>query len=157
SACHPGIERMIAGLEGEHHDRHAAVGRTGIESLLRIEDTAIRRVKTGLCNGAHGARGCEEAGEPDRGGGAEFRTRREADPGAGDHAKNAPRADEEAIGTGTRARSRQSSRLHHAAWRDHSQGFNEIVDVSVEACEMAARSRRDPAPERRILKTLREV
>src|SRR5262249_10042111 len=137
-ACHPGIERMIAGLEGEHHDRHASVGRTGIESLLRIEDAAIRGIKTGLCDGAHSARGCEEAGKPDRGGGAEFRTRLHAHPRARDHAQNALRTDEEAIWTGTRARSRQSSRLNHAAWRDHSQGFNEIVDMSVEACEMAA-------------------
>src|SRR5436305_3334568 len=40
-ACHPCIRRMIPGFEPENHDRCAAISRAGIESLLRIEDTAV--------------------------------------------------------------------------------------------------------------------
>ena len=35
-------------IEAEHHDGNAAVGRPGIESLLRIKDTAVRWIETRL-------------------------------------------------------------------------------------------------------------
>ena len=40
-ARHPGVERMIARLEREHHDGSAAVRRTGVKGLLRVQDAAI--------------------------------------------------------------------------------------------------------------------
>jgi len=43
-ARHPWLDRMVAGLKSEHHDRHAAVCGAGVERLLRIEDAAVRRV-----------------------------------------------------------------------------------------------------------------
>ena len=42
-ALHPGVERMVARFEGEHHDRDRAVGGAGVVGLRGIEDAAVRR------------------------------------------------------------------------------------------------------------------
>jgi hypothetical protein len=42
-ARHPRFDWVIARFEGQHQDRHTAVCSAGIERLLRVEDTAIRR------------------------------------------------------------------------------------------------------------------
>ena len=78
-------------------------------------------------------------------------------PGLRDDAENAFRADEQAIGARPRARSGKAPRLDHALRRDDAQAFDEIVDMGVERREMAARARRDPAAERRIVKALRKM
>jgi hypothetical protein len=51
---------MVAGFKAEHHDRDAAVGRTGIECLLGVKDAAVRWIEAGLCDGAQRARRTEE-------------------------------------------------------------------------------------------------
>src|SRR5882672_8297334 len=51
---------MVAGFKAEHHDRDAAVGRTGVESFLRVKDAAVRWIEAGLCDGAQRARRTEE-------------------------------------------------------------------------------------------------
>jgi hypothetical protein len=38
---HPGVQRMVGRFEGQHHDRHRAIGSAGVERLLGIEDSAI--------------------------------------------------------------------------------------------------------------------
>ena len=45
----------------------------------------------------------------------------------------------------------------YAARRHHAQAFDEIVDMRIEAGEMAARPGRDPAAQRRIFETLRKM
>src|SRR5216684_5936061 len=47
---------MVAGFKAEHHDRDSAVGRTGVESFLRVKDAAVRWIEAGLCDGAQRAR-----------------------------------------------------------------------------------------------------
>ena len=42
-ARHPRFDGVIAGFEGQHQDRHTAMGSARVERLLRVEDTAIRR------------------------------------------------------------------------------------------------------------------
>src|SRR3984893_11819633 len=41
-ALHPRLDRMVARLEGEHHDGGAAVRGAGVARLLRVEDAAVR-------------------------------------------------------------------------------------------------------------------
>ena len=99
-ARHPRVRCMIAGLKAEHHDRNAAVRRTGVESLLRIENAAVRRIEACLRDGTHGARRIEKRRKTDRRTAAEFRTRLQSHPGARNHAERSFRADEQAIRTG---------------------------------------------------------
>ena len=156
-ARHPRLDRMVAGLEGKHHDRDTAVGSAGVERLLGVEDAAIRRIKSCLRDRAQGAGRGEEIRELHRAAGAEFRAILQPHPGLRDDAENALRADQQPIRAWARARAGEPPRLDHALRRDDAQRFNEIVDVGVERCEMTARAGRDPAAERRALETLREV
>src|ERR1017187_3915656 len=136
---------MVAGFKTEHHDRDAAVGRAGVECLLRVKDAAVRWIEAGLRDGTHCARRTEERMETNRCAGPEFRTWLQSHPGARNHAERSFRADEHAVGARSSPGSRQSTRFHYAARRHDAQAFNEIVYVRVETGEMAARSRRDPA------------
>ena len=97
-ARHPGIKWMIAGFKPEHHDRSVAVGRAGVESLLRVEDAAVRGVEAGLRDCAHGARCFEERLKANRCTGAEFRTRLQSHPGARNDAERSFRANQHAVG-----------------------------------------------------------
>src|SRR5215472_425786 len=47
-ALHPGLDRMVARFEGEHHDRRAAVAGAGVLGLGGIEDAAVRGIKSRL-------------------------------------------------------------------------------------------------------------
>src|SRR6516165_9548679 len=156
-APHPDPERMVARLERQHHDRDTAISSTSVVGLGRIEDAAVRRIEAGLGDGTDRACGFKQARKAHRGASAEFRARLQAHPGARDHAQNALRADEEPVGTWPRPRSGQPSRLNHAARRNDPQAFDEIIDMGIETCEMAAGSRRDPAAKRRIFKALRKM
>src|SRR5882757_8995911 len=144
-ACHPGVRRMVAGFKAEHHDRDAAVGRTGVECLLRVKDAAVRWIEAGLCNGSQRARRTEERMETNRCAGTEFRTWLQSHPGARNHAERSFRADEHAVGARSGTRSRQSTRFQYAARRHDAQAFDEIVYMRVETGEMTARPCRDPA------------
>ena len=103
------------------------------------------------------ARGGEEVREAHRAAGAEARPVLEPHPGLGDDAENAFGADEQPVGAGPGAGAGQAARLDDAARRHHAQAFDEIVDMGVERGEMAARARRDPAAQCRILEALREM
>src|SRR5271165_2081045 len=92
-----------------------------------------------------------------RAAGAEARPVLQPHPRLGDHAEDALRADEQPVRAGPGARAGQPPRLHHPTRRDHAQAFDEIVNMRVEAGEMPARARRDPAAERRVLEALREM
>src|SRR5215212_2645680 len=140
--------------KAEHHDRYAAVGHAGIESLLRVENAAVRGIKTRLRDGAHRARGREERLKANRCPGAEFRTRLQSHPGARNHAERSFRADQRAVRTWTGARARQAPRFQDTARRNHAQAFDEIINVGVEARKMPTRPCRDPAAKRRIFKAL---
>ena len=128
-----------------------------LKASCAVEDAAVRRIEAGLRDGAHGARGGEERSETNRRAGAEFRARLQPHPGARDHAERSLRADEHAVGARSGARSGQAARFHHAARRHHAQAFDEIVDMGIEAGEMAARAGRDPAAERGIFEALRKM
>src|ERR1700674_846905 len=138
-ACHPGIRRMVAGFKAEHHDRDAAVGRTGVECLLRVKDAAIRWIEAGLCDGAQRARRTEERMETNRCAGTEFRTWLQSHPGARNHAERSFRAYEHAVGARSSTRSRQSTRFQYASRRHDAQAFDEIVYMRVGTGEMTPR------------------
>ncbi len=156
-AAHPGVERVVARFEGEHHDRGAAVAGAGVVRLLRIEDAAVRRIEAGLRDRPDRARGGEEIGKADGAAGAKARPVLQPHPGLGDDAENAFRADEQAVGAGPGARSGQPARLDRTLGRHHAQAFDKIVDMGVEAGEMAAGAGRDPAAEGRIFEALRKM
>ena len=102
-ARHPRLDRMVAGLEGKHHDRDTAVGSAGVERLLGVEDAAIRRIKPGLRDRPQGPGRREEIRELDRAAGAEFRPILQPHPGLRDDAQNALRADQQTVGARSRA------------------------------------------------------
>ena len=93
----PRIERMIRGLEAEHHDRRGAIARAGVVRLLGLEDAAVGGIEPRLADGAHGARGGVEVGEADRAAGPEARAVLHAHPRLGNHAENAFGADEQPV------------------------------------------------------------
>ncbi len=113
-ASHPGVDRMVAGLEGEHHDGGRAVAGAGIVRLLRIEDAAIGGVEPGLRDGAHGACGGKEVLEAHAAAGAETRPVLQPHPRPRDDAEDAFRADEHAVGARAGAGAGQPARLQHA-------------------------------------------
>ena len=156
-AFHPGVERMVARLESQHHDRDGAVAGAGVVGLPRVEDPAVRGIETGLRDRADGLRRREEACEFDAAARAKTRLRLQPHPGLRDDPENAFGADEHPVRARPRARSGQASRLDHAVRRHDAQAFDEIVDMGIEAREMAAGPRRDPAAERRIFEALRKV
>jgi hypothetical protein len=51
---------MVAGFKAEHHNCDAAVGRPGVECLLRVKDAAIRWIESGLCDRAERVSRTEE-------------------------------------------------------------------------------------------------
>src|SRR6266705_1530478 len=118
---------MVAGFKAEHHDRDAAVGRTGVESFLRVEDAAVRWIEAGLCDGAQRARRTEQRMETNRCAGTEFRTWLQSHPGARNHAEGSFRANEHAVGAGSSPRSRQATGFQYAARRHDTEAFDEIV------------------------------
>ena len=136
---------MVAGFKAQHHDRDAAVGRAGVECLLRVKDAAVRWIEAGLRDDAQCARRTEQRIETNRCAGTEFRARLQPHPGTRNHAERSFRADEHAVGARPGTRSRQSTCFQYAARRHHAQAFDEIVYVRVETGEVTARSRRDPA------------
>ena len=148
---------MVAGFEAEHHDGDAAVAGAGVVGLLRVEDAAVGGIEPGLRDGAHRARGGEELWKRTDAAGAEV--------GRGCNRIQAavmtPRMPSEPMnmrsGLGPAPEPGQAARFQHAARRDHAQAFDEIVDMGVEAGEMAARAGRDPAAEGRIFEALREM
>src|SRR5215218_9174136 len=148
---------MIAGFKAEHHDRYAAVARAGVESLVRVENAAVRGIKTRLGDGAHSARCREEPLETNRCPGAKFRSRLQSHPGTRNHAERSFRPDQHAVGAWSGARARQAACLQYAARRNHAQAFDEIVDMGVEAGEMTTGPCCDPAPKRRIFEALRKM
>ena len=125
--------------------------------LLRVEDAAVRGVEAGLGDRSDGAGSREEVRELHRAAGAEARPVLEPHPRLGDHAENAFRPDEQAVGAGAGAGAGKAARLDEAARRDDAQVFDEIVDMRVERREMAARPRRDPAAQCRIFEALRKM
>src|SRR4029077_13184227 len=108
---------MIAGFKAEHHDRDAAVARTGVECLLRVKDAAVRWIEAGLCDGAQRARRTKERLESNRCAGSEFRAWLQSHPGARNHAERSFRAYEQAVGARSGTRSRQSTCFQYAARR----------------------------------------
>src|SRR5438093_966106 len=60
SALHPGVERVVGGLEGEHQHGLVAAAGPGGESLARVEEAAVGRIEAGLADGAHRLRALEE-------------------------------------------------------------------------------------------------
>src|SRR6266478_5415901 len=120
---------MVAGFKAEHHDRDAAVGRTGVESFLRVKDAAVRWIEAGLRDGTQRARRSEERIETNRCAGTEFRTRLQSHPGARNHAERSFGAYEHAVGARSGTRSRQSTCFERAARGHHAQAFDEIVDM----------------------------
>ena len=78
-------------------------------------------------------------------------------PGLGDDADRAFRADDEAVRARPRAAARQAAALHGAGRRHRAQRLHEIVDMGVEHGEMAAGAGRDHAADRRHREALREM
>ena len=99
----------------------------------------------------------KEIGEAHRAAGPEARAVLHAHPRLGDDAEDALGADEQPVGARPGAGAGQAPRLHRAGGRHDAQAFDEIVDMRVEGREVAARARRDPAAEGRVLEALREV
>src|SRR5258708_33758400 len=114
---------MVAGLKAEHHDGDAAVGRAGVECLLRVKDAAVRWIEASLRDGAHRARRTEERMETNRCAGTEFRTWLQSHPGARNHAERSFRTYEHAVGARSSTRSRQSTRFQNAPRRHAAQAF----------------------------------
>ena len=156
-ARHPGFDVVVGRLERQHHDGDRTVSRAGVIGLRRIEDAAVRRIKSRLRDRAHGARGGEKVLEMHRAAGPLGRAILQPHPGLRDDAENALRADHHAIRARPGAGAGQAAALDHALRRNSAQRFHEIVDMGVERREVPAAARRDPAAERGIFKALREV
>jgi hypothetical protein len=156
-ARHPRFDGVIAGFEGQHQDRHTAVRSAGIEHLLRVEDTAIRRKQSGLRDRPQSPGRGKKIYKLHGPAAAKLRTILQPHPGLRDDAKDTLRADQQPIRARAGARAREPPRLDHALRGDDAERFNQIIDVGVEGGEMTARAGRDPAAERRALETLREM
>ena len=99
----PGVERMVGGFEGQHQDRRGAVPGPGIVRLLRVENSAIGRVESGLSDCPDGA-GCrKEIAKSHRPARPEARPVLQPHPRLSDHPEDAFRTDEQAIGAGSRS------------------------------------------------------
>ena len=147
----------MGGLEAEHEDGGRAVAGAGGLGLERVEEAAVGRVEAGLGELADGLGAPLERVEADAAGELRGRPRAHADPGLGDHAERALRADQEPVGAGARPGSRQAAALPVAGRGDRPHRLDQVVDVGIERREMPAGAGGHPAAQRGVLEGLREV
>ena len=150
-ALHPGVERVVGGLEAEDENRVRTIAGAGRERLAGIEETTVRRIKTALAERMHRGGAGGEIGKRDRCRRAHRRAVLQAHPRLGDDAENALGADEQAVGAGAGTGAGQAAGGDDAVRRHHAQRLDEVVDVRVERGEVAAGAGGDPATQRRQL------
>ena len=146
---HPGVERMVGRFEGQHQHGLLVAPRDAGQCLACFQQAAVGWIEPGLGDLAHRVGAGEEILEAHAGRGAERRLLAQAHPGLGDDAQNALGADEHPVRAGAGAGARQAARLQRADGRHDPRALHEIVDVGVERGVVAARTRGDPAAQRR--------
>ena len=156
-AIHPGVERVIGGLERDQEDRAAATRDLVEQALGGIEQAAVGGLQAGARQGAGRGDGVIEADELDRGASAKARARGDPHPGLGDDAERALGAEPEAVGIGAGAGGGQAPGGDQAARGDDGHRLDEVVDVGGAGRVVTAGAGREPAAERRVLEGLREV
>ena len=149
SAAHPRVYGMIGTLEGKNREVEAAIASAREPGLLGIDQAEIGRIEASLANSADRSSSSGKIGKAQSRRSAVGGPVLQPHPGLGYDPERSFRADHEAIGTRSRTRTRQSTALQNPGRRDHTQAFNEVVDVGVERGVVAAGAGRDPAAEGR--------
>ena len=154
---HPGLERVVRGLEAQHEQRPALGGGLRERRLARVEQAAVRGVQAGLGERPHRAGARLEGVEQHAPGLLEAGRRLHAHPGLGDHPEDPLGPDQEAVGAGPRAGGGQAAALPGPARSERPDGLHEVVDVRVQRGVVPPGPGGDPAAERRVLERLGEV
>ena len=148
-AKHPGLEGVVGRLEGQHqHGLFVLPWNIG-ERLARFEQPAVGGIEPSLGDVAHRFGARIELPEAHAGRGAECRLLAQPHPRFGDDAEDAFGADEHTVRAWAGAGARQAAGLERADRCHDPRALDEIVDVGLKRRVVAARSRRDPAAERR--------